>query len=296
VELIEALYRGVCSGSLFALLALGLNLPYATTRTFNFAHGQMMVVGSMGGVLLWTSVGLPVLAAAAVIVAGAALLGAVTERLAVRPLGDARDSAGWVLSTFGVLIVVGACLTIVVTRDPGATDTRYFPPFLPFADAWDAGGVDVEPHRLLLVVALAIVAAGLWAFQHRTRTGRALGAVADDREGALLRGLPVGRLAMTSYAIGAGIAALAGFVAGPVTQASLSGGFGLTLSAFIAATVGGIPTMAGAIVGGLVLGVVQQLTVVYADAQLQSATSLALLLGVLLVRPDGLFGRRARSA
>jgi branched-chain amino acid transport system permease protein len=118
--------------------------------------------------------------------------------------------------------------------------------------------------------------------------------MAFDRDGAAMRGMPVGWLAVLAFALGGAVAGFGGFVGGPITQASVIMGFGLTLKAFIAATIGGIPELWGPLIGGVILGVSEQMTITYLDATMQSAVSLALLLVVLLVRPNGLIGRQVR--
>jgi branched-subunit amino acid ABC-type transport system permease component len=296
IDFINATIRGVQIGAIYALVAVGLDITYATTNIFNFAHGEMVMVGAVFGVILWTSFGVPVGLALLGAVVFAALLGAFTERFAVRPVAHLRESAGWVLATFGVAIIVRQSFEIAVTRRPGSSDTRAFNGFLPkpFDHVQHYGEILINPTRVLPVVVLVIVLVALFWFLRRTDAGRALGAVADDRDGALLRGLPVNKLSMLAFAMGAAIAALAGFVTGPILQASVTIGFGLTLKGFIAATIGGIPEIGGAAVGGIVLGLAEQYTVQYLDGRLQDPLILVLLLLVLTLRPQGILGRRAR--
>jgi branched-chain amino acid transport system permease protein len=296
IDFVNATIRGVQIGAMYALVAVGLNITYATTNIFNFAHGEMVMVGAVMGVILWVSFGVPVLLALLGAVVIAAVLGALTERIAVRPVAHMRESAGWVLATFGVAIIVRQSFEIAVTRRPGSTDTRAFNAFLPapFDHVRHYGRILINPTRVLPVVVLVVVLLALVWFLRRTDVGRALGAVADDREGAALRGLPVNGLSMLAFAVGAAIAALGGFVTGPILQASVTVGFGLTLKGFIAATIGGIPEIGGAAVGGMVLGLAEQYTVQYLDGSLQEPLVLGLLLLVLTLRPQGLLGRRAR--
>jgi branched-chain amino acid transport system permease protein len=294
MELLDTLIRGLQSGAIYALVAVGLNVVFATTNVFNFAHGELVMLGGIAGVLLWTSVGFPVVLALLGAVALAALLAAVTELVAVRPAVASRAASVWVLSTFGFAIVIQTVTTIVVTADPGSPPSRPFPNFWPGPESLAIGELTTSTPRLAMVPAALLVAGTLMWFLRSTETGRGLGAVADDREAALMRGLPVGRLSLIAFALGGAIAGLAGFLAGPVTQASVDVGLALTLKGFMAAAIGGIPHIGGALVGGLLLGVVEQAAVSYGDSQLQAPAALAVLLVILVLRPQGLVGKQVR--
>jgi branched-chain amino acid transport system permease protein len=297
IAFLNAAITGIGTGSLYALVALGLNIVYATTRVFNFAHGSMVMAGAMGGVVLWQSFHLGVITAFALSVTGIVIIGGLTERLAVRSSlrRGVDDSLGWLLSTLGVSIIITSAFSVAILRNPGSTGTRAFPPFLPVSLAWHVGGLLIQSASLFVFVVMLVAAALLVVFLRWTHYGRALGAVADDREGAVLRGIPVARLGVLSFVIGAGLAAIAGFVAGPITQASLSVGLPLTLSGFIAATIGGIPTIEGAVVGGLILGLVEQMAAQYTNGSDVDVFTLVLLLLVLSLRPAGIFGKKVRA-
>jgi branched-chain amino acid transport system permease protein len=293
-DLANALLRGLQSGSIYALVGLGLNVIFAATGVFNFAQGEVLMVGSMLGVSLWVSDGLPFVLALVVVVLVTATIGALTELLAVRRLSGQRDATLWMLSTLGAAIVIRSGATILATRTGGQNATRAFPDYIK-AGPWHLGQLAIVPQRAVLIPIAVLLTLGVWTWFRRTRWGRGLLAMAADREGAAMRGLPVGGLAVVAFALGGLIAGFAGIVGGPVTQASTQMGFGLTLSAFIAATIGGIPNLWGPLVGGAVLGIGQQLTVTYIGAELQTPASLALLLIVLAVRPSGVLGRPVRA-
>jgi branched-chain amino acid transport system permease protein len=293
---LNAIISGIEAGSLYSLVALGLNIVYATTRVFNFAHGTLVMAGALGGVILWQSFHVPVLLAFICTVAWITVVGGLTERIAVRgSLRRGNDASGWLLSTLGISIIIQSAFSIVVDRQPGSTGTRPFPSFLPIHSVGHVNGVLFQPDQIFVVLVMVAIAGALVVFQKQTHYGRALGAVADDRVGAAARGLPVNRLGMLSFCIGAAIAATTGFAAAPVTQASVSVGLSLTVSGFIAATIGGIPTIEGAVVGGLFLGLVQQFTAQYTSGQALDLVTLGVLLLVLTVRPQGIFGRQVRS-
>jgi branched-chain amino acid transport system permease protein len=153
----------------------------------------------------------------------------------------------------------------------------------------------IIPQRAMLFpIALGLTALISLCFS-RTLWGRALSAMRFDREGAAMRGVPVGRLAVLAFVLGGAVAGFGGFVAGPITQASVNLGFTVTLQGFIAATIGGIPELWGPLLGGILLGLAVQFTSVYWNAAYTNLVSLALLLGVLLVRPNGILGRTVRT-
>lgn len=295
MDLIDTVLRGLQSGALYALIAIGLNLVFATTNVFNFAHGELVMLGAMAGVLLWTSAHVPVAVALLLVLVLTGVLAGLTEVVAVRPGIRAQAASVWVLSTFGVAIIIQTATTILVTAEPGAPPSRPFPNFWPGPETVAIGALTVSvPRLMMLPVALLVAGAVIW-FLRSTATGRGLGAVADDREAAAMRGLPVARLSVIAFAMGGCIAGLAGFLAGPITQASVEVGLALTLKGFMAAAIGGIPHIGGALVGGLVLGVAEQLAVTYGDSQLQAPVALLVVLTILVLRPQGLVGHQVRT-
>jgi branched-chain amino acid transport system permease protein len=292
VELLNTLVRSLETGAIYAVIAVGLTLTIGATQLFNFAHGESVMLGAMLGVILWTSVGIPVVLAAGLAIAAAALFGALTDVVAVRPLGrEAHTTA--IVSTLAVSLLLSAVFTQVLSG-ADATGSRAFPEFLPWRSPVDAGGVVLTPRRIFPIVVLVVVLVGVRWFMRSTNYGRSLGALADDREAAAMRGLPVRSLQTLAFAVGAGIAAIAGFAAGPVTQASVTMGAALTIKGFAAAAIGGMPKISGAVAGGLALGAIEQFTVGYLDTRLQDPIVLVALVALLYVRPQGLLGQKFR--
>ncbi len=200
----------------------------------------------------------------------------------------------WIISTLGVSIIIEAVTTLLAVRHNSDNGTRAFPDYVPW-HAITIGKLLIIPQRAILFPIALGVTALVWLCFRYTFWGRGLSAMAFDREGAAMRGLPVGRLAVLAFAIGGTLAGFGGFVAGPITQASVTLGFGITLKGFIAATIGGIPELWGPLLGGVILGVAEQLTTVYWDASFTNLVALGLLLVVLLVRPNGIIGRQVRT-
>jgi branched-chain amino acid transport system permease protein len=297
IRFLDAVIRGIQTGSVYAIVGLGINIIFGATGVFNFAQGEMVMVGAMLGVALWVGSGWPLLLALLAVIIVTAGIGAGTELVAVRGTARNKQATLWMLSTLGVAIIVRSTTTLLAVRESSDNGTRNFPAYLPWKHPirLDHGKLLIVPQRAILVLFAILVTLLVWALFQRTLWGRALSAMAFDREGAAMRGMPVGWLAVLAFALGGAVAGFGGFVGGPITGASVTLGFGLTLKAFIASTIGGIPELWGPLIGGVILGVAEQFTVTYLDASLTSAVALGLLLVVLLVRPHGLIGRQIRT-
>ncbi|MFQ5516232.1 MAG: branched-chain amino acid ABC transporter permease [Acidimicrobiia bacterium] len=279
---------GLTQGAIYSLLAMGYNVIFATTGVLNFAHGELFMVGGIVGVVTFDELGWPVGVALLAAVLMGALLGVVEERIAVRPATSKGHSAlGWVLSTLGFAIILRS--GTAVTFGP---DFRNFPSIITLEPV-DIGGVRIVPEQILLVVAAIVVAIALHAFYERSMVGRALSAVAQDEEAAAMRGIPVSLLSATAFGVGSGIAAFTGFIAGPLTGAFPTIGFVFALKGFVAAAVGGIPRISGALFGGLMLGIVEAFGAEYVGGGYRNVVVFAALLAILAIRPAGLFGAQS---
>lgn len=282
---------GLTAGAIYALLAMGYNVIFATTGVLNFAHGEMFMVGTMIGVFFYASLDWPWIPALIATLAVAAIFGVLEERFAIRPATRKGHGAmGWVLSSLGVAIVLRSGFALVM-----GPDFRGFPDVFS-GKPMDIGGVLVSQRQISLVVLALLVALILDRFYRKTMLGRALGAVAQDTEAASLRGLPVANLSAMSFAIGSSLAALTGFFAAPIVGAFPTVGFAFALKGFVAAAVGGIPEIRGAIVGGLLLGLIESFGADLFGAGYRDAVVFATLLIILGLRPAGLFGRESVRA
>lgn len=283
---INLILSGLTQGALYALVAMGFNTTYATTGILNFAQGEFLMLGAMIGVFFAGSLGWPLLPALIATLVIITAIGAIEEFVAVRPaLRLSHGATGWILSTLGVAILIRAVISLTMGQD-----LRRFPDILP-RRPWMIGDVRLVPQQLLVIgvaVALALV---LRLAVVKTILGKAFEAVAQDREAAAFRGLPIGRISASSFGIGAAICGVAGFVAAPLLGTSPSIGLPFVLKGFIAATIGGIGRLEGALVGGLALGVAERYGTNYLGADYQDVVVFVILLAGLAVRPQGLFGR-----
>lgn len=285
-SLIEQLINGLRTGSIYALIALGYTMVYGIAKMINFAHGDIIMVGAYLLYLFGAGrLGLPAAATIVIAIILCALLGVLTERVAYKPLRQAQPLA--VLIT---AIGVSYFLQNFVLITMGATP-------IPFASiikvpSIQIGTITISGITIVTLVVTVICMAGLILFVQRTRTGAAMRAVAEDRGAAELMGINVNRTISLTFAIGSGLAAVAGLLF--ISQyESLQPTLGALpgIKAFVAAVLGGIGSIPGAIVGGIILGIIESLAKAYLSTQLADAISFAVLVIVLLVRPVGIMGK-----
>ena len=277
---------GLLTGLVYGLMALGLSVIFGVIRIVNFAHGEMMVAGMYVAIVLnarWgvdPLVALP-LVAALLFVAGYFLQLGLINRLIDRPQHNQFLAllAIAILCTSGTLMVFG----------PDARNAQVAYAF----DSYALGGLILDKVRVLAALGAVIGVAALWAFFTRTRTGKAIRACADNRLGAEVVGLDVKRLYAVSFGLGAACVGAAGCLLLLFVDVQPYLASDYTLLAFIIVILGGLGSMPGALVGGLLVGVSEALAGFFVDPSLKSMFSFGLMILVLLARPQGLLGRAA---
>ena len=293
-KLVQALVNGVIFGAPYSLLALGLVLVYKGSRVFNFAQGEFGTVGAFVALLLQSHVPL-VVAVLGGIVAGAAM-GLAAERLVVQPLFEAPKVTLLVATAAVALGAIALQLAI------GDAEIRTLRPLVS-GDAFVISNVPVLWQQLLIILALAGLAIALWVFFTKTDLGLAVLAASQEPTATNLVGISVRRISALVWGMAALLGAVAGVLVAPVAQ--LTPGFGtsgLLIFGFVAAVVGGMTSLPGAVLGGILVGMVQSFTALYlqdiafVSDQITSPELVALfvvLVGVLAVRPAGLLGKEA---
>lgn len=294
-EFLQQLTNGLAVGSIYALIALGYTMVYGVMKLINFAHGDLFTLGAYLGLTLLTSLSLagrvgPVTGVAilALLVMGlVALAGALLERAAYRPLRNSpRLSA--VVSALGASIFLQNALMLV-----------YGPNFQVYPDdvlprtAVDVFGFAIPLLRILVVLVSLALMGALYFFVQRTRLGTAVRAAAIDQDAARLMGIDVDRVILLVFLLGAALGGAAGLMVG-LYYGQFKYDLGLTygLKAFTAAILGGIGNIPGAMVGGLLLGVIEALGSAYVSIAWRDAISFGVLILILIVRPTGLLGER----
>ena len=296
-ELVQQLINGLSLGSIYALIALGYTMVYGVLKLINFAHSEVFMMGSYFG--FFTAVGLgiehyesigqtfPLYYAFVVLIAaiaGAALLGVTIELLAYRPLRNAPRLAP-LITAIGVSLFLQNLATLIFTPNP-----RRYPAIIREV-RYELGGVVVTNIKIaILVVAIALMA-GLHLLVQKTWTGKAMRALSVNLDAARLMGVNTNRVISSTFAIGSALAAAGGILFG-LDQLTIKPTMGVLtgLKAFVAAVLGGIGNIPGAAVGGLLIGVAEQLTAGYLSPDYRDAITFVILIGILLFKPEGLLG------
>jgi branched-chain amino acid transport system permease protein len=283
---------GVRLGLILALCAVGLSLIYGVTGLTNFAHGELVTFGALATFWLSASAGgpdLPFVAAAVLAVAAGAGLGFLLERGLFAPLRRRRTgNVSLIVFTIGLSLVLRHVYLIVFRGRPRPYDD------FTIQTKFDIGPVSLRPkdYAVILIVTAVLLLVGLML--QRTRLGTAMRAVSDSRDLAEASGIDVGRVILATWMLGAALAALGGLLVGLSETVVWDMGFTLLLLIFAAVILGGIGTAYGAMVGGVVLGVASQLSTYWIEPKFRTAVGLAILIVVVLIRPQGILGRAER--
>jgi branched-chain amino acid transport system permease protein len=279
----QTLVSGLSFGAVYALVALGFSLVYRTMGLVNFAHGAVLMIGAYVASTFYLSARLPFAVAVPAAVAVNAGVGLLIERV-LRPLEN-KDFDLMLIGTIGAGTVLQAAAVLIWT-----SAGRGVPSPVRTAPL-DVGGIRVPPYNLVVIAVAAAVMVALTLFLQRTKRGAAMQAVAMDHEAATAVGIHVGRSNAISFAIGAGLAALAGALVGPMLFVSPTMGDSLGIQGFAAAILGGFGSIPGAIVGGLGIGVIGS----FAAQSFQGYSDLVtfvVLTVLVMIRPTGVFGEK----
>jgi branched-chain amino acid transport system permease protein len=291
-NLLQQLLNGITWGSIYALIALGYTMVYGVLKLINFAHGEVYMMGAMTGYYTarWLGLGRePSLVGLAEVLAismlACGLLGALIERVAYRPLRAAGRLAP-LITAIGVSLLLQNGGQLVFGADP-----KFFPALLRSSEIARVGGIALSNIQLVVLVTAVGLMAALQFVVHRTRFGRAMRAVSYDAPAAALMGVPVDRVILGTFVLGSMLAAAAGILVG-LSNPKIDPLMGLMpgLKAFVAAVLGGIGSVPGAMVGGLLLGVIETLVTAYLSSTYRDALAFVVLVVILLYRPTGLFG------
>jgi branched-chain amino acid transport system permease protein len=288
LQFLQLVISGAAIGSIYALIALGFVLIYKATETVNFAQGDLMMIGGFLGLTGMSVLGLPFWLAFLVAIVAMALLGMATERIVLRPLLG-QPAFTVVMVTIGVGYLARGIVTMVPYW---GTETHSLP--VPYKDEviWLGGEgtglvLSVE-HLVIIVVTVALVAA-LYAFFRYTRVGIAMQATSQNQLAAFYMGIPVRRINMLIWGLSSAICGTAGLLLAPITFVHANMGF-VGLKAFPAAVVGGFGSIPGALVGGLIIGIVESLAGFYLPEGIKDIAAYIVVLIMLAIKPNGLFG------
>ena len=285
------LISGISLGSVYAIIALGYTMVYGIAKMLNFAHGDVIMVGAYMAYVTFTSLGLPPIAAIAVATVGCTVLGVLVEAIAYKPLRGASS-----LSVLITAIGVSYFLQNAALHIFGA-DSKTFTSLvnIPSVSLMD-GELIISGVTIASIVTCIIVMLVLTWFINKTKTGQAMLAVSEDTGAATLMGISVNRTITVTFAIGSALAGIAGVLlcSAYPTLSSQTGAMP-GIKAFTAAVFGGIGSIPGAMIGGMVMGIVENLSKAYISSQLSDAIVFALLIIILLVKPTGLMGKKIQE-
>ena len=289
IEFIKTLISGLGLGSIYALIALGYTMVYGIAKMLNFAHGDVIMVGAYAGIVAFTSAGLTPVFTVFLSVLACTLLGITIEHFAYKPLRGA-SSLSVLITAIGMSYLLQNLALMIF-----GSQQKAYPQYIKLGQV-SIGPITVDGITLLTLGVTACIMVGMSLFINRTKLGKAMRAVAEDRGAAELMGISVDRTIALTFAIGSALAAVASMCYGLTyvyikpTTGAMPG-----IKAFTAAVFGGIGSLPGAMLGGIALGVIEQMAKTYISPLWADAIVFAVLVLVLVVRPTGLLGKEIQE-
>ncbi len=286
------LVNGISLGSIYAIIALGYTMVYGIAKMLNFAHGDVIMIGSYLIYTFMVTGGVNPLLSVLLAMVCCTVLGIVTEKVAYKPLRGASSSLAVLITAIGVSYLLQNLALLIFTANP-----KSFSPVI----TWEGislfdGELRIQGVTIVTIITSLIVLVCLQLFINRTRQGQAMIAVSEDKGAAALMGINVNNTISLTFAIGSGLAAVAGaLLCSAYPNLTPYTGAMPGIKAFVAAVLGGIGSIPGAMIGGLTLGVIESLSKRYISTQLADAIVFSILIIVLLVRPTGLLGKKIQE-
>ncbi len=289
LQFLQLVASGVAQGCIYGLIALGFVLIYKATETINFAQGDLMMLGGFLGLTGTLALGLPFWAAFFAALVAMMFFGMALERVVLRPLLG-QPAFTVVMVTIGVGYFARGLVTMI---PEWGTDTHVLP--VPYKDdIVQLGGLVLSMEHLVIIAVTALLIAALYLLFKHTKIGIAMQASSQNQLAAFYMGIPVRRINMLVWGISAAVSACAGLLLAPITFVHANMGF-IGLKAFPAAVVGGFGSIPGALVGGLIIGVVETLAGFYLPEGFKDIAAYIVVLVMLAVKPNGLFGENLRK-
>jgi len=283
LQLLAFIIDGLLIGFVYGIAAMGMTLIWGVMRVINLSHGPIIALGSFGVYLLFTQLGMNPYLALLIVAPAGLLLGMVIYRVAIQRVIDA-PSLSTLLATFAVSMIIIGMGTAVFSTTPRTIDLSL--------GSLTAGPVTIPVTRLVAALASMGMAGGLYLFLYRTRPGRYVRAVADNRDAAELMGIPSQRVLAFSFGLGCMLAAVAGALIATLFPFTILSGDTYQLKSFVIGVLGGLGSPFGALVGGLILGVSEGIIPAFLPTTWVPVLEFVLFVVILLVRPTGLFGAK----
>ena len=292
MSFLSYLINGISLGSVYAIIALGYTMVYGIAKMLNFAHGDVIMVGGYVAFTAMMSANLPPVVAVLTAVLICTLLGITIETVAYRPLLEAASPLAVLITAIGVSYFLQNVVLLVFGSNPKSFQSVVSLPDLKLA----GGALNITGETIVTIVSCILIILALTTFINKTKAGQAMLAVSEDKGAAQLMGINVNGTIALTFAIGSGLAAIAGvLLCSSYPSLSPYTGSMPGIKAFVAAVFGGIGSIPGAFLGGIVLGVIEILGKAYISSQLSDAIVFAVLIIVLLVKPTGLLGKKIQE-
>ena len=288
MSFLSCFISGISLGSIYAIIALGYTMVYGIAKMLNFAHGDIIMVGAFAAYTIVSTLGMPPILGVLAAVAVCTLLGVTVEKVAYKPLRGA-SSLAVLITAIGVSYLLQNLALLIFSANPKKFQSVVNLPALKLA----GGELSISAVTIVTVLTCVVVMVCLTSFINKTKKGQAMLAVSEDRGAATLMGINVNGTIALTFAIGSALAAIAGVLYCSAYDTlnpyigSMPG-----IKAFTAAVFGGIGSIPGAFIGGMILGIIEQLAKKYISSQLADAIVFAVLIIVLLVRPTGILGKK----
>ena len=287
MEFIQQLINGLALGSVYALLALGYTMVYGIIQLINFAHGEIYMIGAFAGFYSATTLKLPLIPTLLVAMAVSSLAGIIIEKIAYKPLRNSPRIT-LLITAIGVSLLLQNSMRILVGSDP-----KPFPDLIN-AGTLNIGAVQIQWKTILMFLVSALLVLVLQFIVYKTKLGKAMRAESQDIEAASLMGINVNNTISFTFALGSALAGIAGVLVA-ISYPSITPYIGVMpgLKSFVAAVLGGIGSIPGALVGGLLIGILETLSKAYISTSFSDAIVFGILILILLIKPSGLLGKKA---
>ena len=292
MSFISYLINGLSLGSVYAIIALGYTMVYGIAKMLNFAHGDVIMIGAYTAFIAMTQAGVSPIISVDIAVCACTVLGIVIERIAYKPLRNASSSLAVLITAIGVSYLLQNIALLVFGETPKTFQSVIKWKGVSLAD----GKLNISGETIVTIVVCLIIMVALMFFVQKTKPGQAMRAVSEDKGAAQLMGINVNATIALTFAIGSALAAVAGvmYCSAYPTLSPYTGSMP-GIKAFVAAVFGGIGSIPGAFIGGLLLGVIEILSKAYISSLLADAIVFAVLIIVLLVKPTGLLGKKIQE-
>lgn len=289
MELIQQIINGLSLGSIYALIALGYTMVYGIIKLINFAHGDIYMIGAFIGFYVATTLGLSFIPTLIIAMVASALAGIIIEKIAYKPLRKSPRIT-LLITAIGVSLLLENGMRFIVGPQP-----KSFPQLINVSKI-NIGSLQLTNIQLLTLAISLLLVVILQFIVYRTKVGKAMRAASYDIEAAALMGINVDNTISFTFALGSALAGAAGVLVA-LTWVSIDPYMGIMpgLKAFVAAVLGGIGVIPGALIGGLFMGVAETLTKAYVSTRLSDAIAFSILIIILLIKPSGLLGKKTRE-